>query len=254
MSRLDGKVALITGAARGIGRGCALELARRGADIVVNDFANVEQAQATAEEIRSLGGRALTIPGDVSDRKAMEETVRRAVAEFGRLDILIANAARNIRKPFLEMEEQDMADTLAVTLWGAFHVSQFAARQMVRQGHGGSIVFISSVHAVLPTPNNLAYNTAKSGLNHMARTMAAELVSHAVRVNIIEPGWIDTPGERRYKTEEELQNAGKALPMGRLGCIQDIARGAGYLCSDDAAYVTGTMLRIDGGYVLPRIS
>jgi glucose 1-dehydrogenase len=253
MSRLDGKVALITGSARGIGKGCALELARRGADIVVNDLANLQQAEAAAAEIRALGRRVLVVSADVSDRKAMEEMVRRVVADLGRLDILIANAARNIRKPFLEMEEDDMAATLAVTLWGAFHVSQFAARQMVRQGHGGSIVFISSVHAVLATPNSLAYNTAKSGLNHMARTMAAELVPHAIRVNIIEPGWIDTPGERIYWSEEAIREGTKLLPMARLGTTEDIARGAAYLCSDDAAYITGSTLRIDGGYVLPRI-
>jgi glucose 1-dehydrogenase len=253
MSRLDGKVALVTGSARGIGKGCALELARRGADLVVNDLANLRQAEATAEEIRALGRRALVIAADVSDRKAMDEMVRRAVADLGRLDILIANAARNIRKPFLDMEEEDMAATLAVTLWGGFHVSQFAARQMVRQGEGGSIVFISSVHAILATPNFLAYGTAKCALNHMARTMAAELVPHGIRVNVIEPGWIDTPGERNFKTEEELQEAGKLLPMGRLGSVEDIARGAAYLSSDDAAYVTGSTLRIDGCYVLARL-
>ena len=252
MSRLDGKVALVTGSARGIGKGCALELARRGADIVLNDFANLHLAEATQAEIRALGQRALVIAADVSDRKAMEEMVRRTVADLGRLDILIANAARSIRRPFLEMEEEDMAATLAVTLWGAFHVSQFAARQMVRQGEGGSIVFISSVHAVLTMPNFLAYGTAKCGLNHMARIMAAELVPHAIRVNVIEPGWIDTPGERAFKTEEELAEAAKLLPMGRLGTIEDIARGAAYLCGEDAAYVTGSTLRIDGGYMVGR--
>jgi glucose 1-dehydrogenase len=150
------------------------------------------------------------------------------------------------------MEPEDVQQTLAVTFWGAFHVSQLAARQMVRQGSGGSIVFISSVHAYLPIPGAAAYNAGKAGLNHMARTMAAELTPHAIRVNVIEPGWIDTPGERSWKSGPELQEAGRQLPWGRLGSPEEIARGAAYLASDDASYVTGTILRIDGGYVLPR--
>ena len=179
--------------------------------------------------------------------------MQRAVAELGSVDILIANAGRNIRKSFLEIEPREMQEILGVTLWGAFHASQLAARQMVRQGHGGSIVFISSVHAARAFPNSVAYNTAKCGLNHMARTMAAELTPYAIRVNAIEPGWIDTPGERGWVGEEQLLQEGKKLPMGRLGRASEIASGVAYLVSDDASYVTGSILRIDGGFVLPRL-
>ncbi len=252
MSGLEGKVALVTGAARGIGRACALELARRGADVAINELRYVDEAEAVAHAVREMSRRAMVVPADVSDRSAMDAMVQRTVTELGRLDVLVANAGRNARKPFLEMEPADMEQTLAVTLWGSFHVSQFAARRMVQQGQGGTIVFISSVNADLAIQGSAAYNAAKSGVNQMARTMAAELAPHAIRVNVIEPGWIDTPGERGWKSEQELIEAGRKLPFGRLGSPEEIARGVAYLASNDASYVTGSTLRIDGGYVLPR--
>jgi len=254
MSGLEGKVALVTGAARGIGRACVLEMARRGAGVAINDVRFIDEAESVAREVRAMSKRAIVAQGDVSDRQAMDALVNRTVEELGRLDILVANAGRNVRKPFLEMEPQDMEETLAVTLWGTFHVSQLAARQMVRQGRGGSIVFISSVHAVLAIPGSAAYNAAKAGINHLARTMAAELTPHSVRVNTIEPGWIDTPGERAAFGEQQLREAGAQLPLGRMGTADEIARGAAFLASDEASYITGSTLRIDGGYALPRLS
>ena len=229
-------------------------MARRGADVAINDVRLIDEAESVAREVRAMSKRAIVAQGDVSDRQAMAALVNRTVEELGRLDILVANAGRNVRKPFLEMEPQDMEETLAVTLWGTFHVSQLAARQMVRQGRGGSIVFISSVHAVLAIPGSAAYNAAKAGINHLARTMAAELTPHSVRVNTIEPGWIDTPGERAAFGEQQLREAGAQLPLGRMGTADEIARGAAFLASDEASYITGSTLRIDGGYALPRLS
>jgi glucose 1-dehydrogenase len=245
-----GKVALVTGGNRGIGKGCALELARRGADVCLNYRGHAEEAEEVARQVRALGRRALVFQADVAERAACRAMVERTVAEFGRLDVVVANAAYSIRKPFLEMEEEDMAATFAVTLWGAFHVAQFGARQMARQCEGGSIVFISSVHAVVPVPNSVAYNISKAGMNQMARTMAAELARLRIRVNVVEPGWTDTPGERAFATEEELQAGGKRMPLGRLATIEDIAYGVAYLASPEADYVTGTVLRIDGGFVV----
>ena len=193
---LEGKVALITGANRGIGEGCALELARRGADIAVNYRRHGEEAEAVAEKVRKLGRRAIVLQGDVTDRQRDEEMVRSTASELGSLDILVANAAASIRKPFVDLTEEDLRFTIDICLWGVIHCCQFAARQMVAQGQGGNIVVVSSVHAVLPIKNSLPYNTAKAGINHMARTMASELVGEGIRVNILEPGWIDTPGER----------------------------------------------------------
>ncbi len=247
---LTGKVALITGGNRGIGKGCALELARLGADVVVNYRGHAEEAESVAAAVRAMGRRVLVFQADVADRAACSAMLERTVAEFGRIDVLVANAALTVRKPFLELEEADFTRTLGVTLLGAFHCAQFAARHMVRQGEGGSIVFMSSVHAVLPVIASLPYNAAKAGMNHMSRTIAAELAPHQIRVNVIEPGWTDTPGERAFLSEEKLQEGAKALPFGRLATIEDIARGVGYLASPSGAYVTGATLRIDGGLVL----
>ncbi len=249
---LRGKVALITGANRGIGKGCVLQLAREGADIAINYRKHAAEARGVAAEVRAMGRRAIILQADVSDRKRDHQMVQRTVSELGRLDVLVANAYASIRKPFLELTEKDMIFTLGVTLWGVFHCCQFAARQMVSQGEGGSIVVISSVHAMLPFKNALPYNTAKAGINHMARTMANELTKHRIRVNIVEPGWTDTPGERRHSTEDELMEAGKQLPLGRLATIEDIAKGVVFLASSEASYITGSNLRIDGGFVLPR--
>jgi len=247
MIDLNGKVALITGSSRGIGRGCALEMARAGADIAVNYRTHPDEAEAVAEEIRSMGRQALVVGADVADRSAVENLVNTTIDEFGHLDIAVCNAAYSKREPFLEMSIEGMQRTLDVTLWGVFHVAQASARQMVEQGRGGCLLFISSVHAFIPVPTSLAYNAAKAGLNHMGATIANELTPHHIRVNTIEPGWIDTPGERNYATEEEIQEGGQKLPWGRMGSIEDIGRAATFLCSDAADYITGSVLRVDGG-------
>ena len=248
MIDLKGKVALITGSSRGIGRGCALEMARAGAAIAINYRTHPDEAEQVAEEIRGLGQPALVVEGDVTDRTAVDRMVAQIVEQLGRLDIAVCNAAASKPEPFLEMSIEGMQHTLDVTLWGVFHAAQAAARQMVEQGSGGSLLFISSVHAFIPVPHSLAYNTAKAGINHMAATIAAELATHRSRVNVIEPGWINTPGEREYFSEEHLQEEGVKLPWGRLGTIEDIGRAATFLCSGAADYITGAVLRVDGGF------
>lgn len=252
MIDLSGKVALITGASRGIGRGCALEMARTGADIAINYYRHGEEAEEVAQQVRALGRRAWVVQADVADRLAVEQMVAGAVERLGRLDIAVCNAYYSKREPFLEMSVEGMRRTLDVTLWGAFHTAQFGARQMVKQGKGGSILFISSVLAFIPIPTSLAYNAAKAGMNQMAATIAAELTGNRIRVNVIEPGWTDTPGERQFMSEEQIREGGKQLPWGRLGTIEDLGRAATFLCSDAADYITGEVLRVDGGYWLPR--
>jgi glucose 1-dehydrogenase len=252
MVNLKGKVALITGSSRGIGRGCALEMARAGADITVNYRSHAEEAEAVAEEIRALHRQALVVQADVSNRSAVDRMVAATIERFGHLDILVCNAYYSKREPFLEMSIEEMQRTLDVTLWGTFHAAQASARQMVAQGRGGSMVFISSLYAFIPFPTSLAYNTAKAGINHMAATIANELTADRIRVNAIQPGWTDTPGERQYATEEEIREGGNKLPWGRLGTIEDIGRAATFLCSDAADYITGAVLRIDGGLSLQQ--
>ena len=252
--KLEGKVALVTGAARGIGKGVALELAKNGADVMINDIAPREVAADVLNEIQSLGRRAAFFQGDVGDRTRDEHMMEQTVRHLGRLDILVNNAAISIRKPLLELDPSDVERVWHVALWGVFHCSQLAARHMVAQGDGGNIVSISSVHAYRAFPTSTAYNAAKAAVNHMSQTWAVELARYHIRVNFIEPGWIDTPGERNFYTEDQLREEGSKLLLGRLGRPQEIGKAVAYLVSDDASYVTGTCLRVDGGFVLPTIA
>lgn len=253
MVDLENKVAIVTGSSRGIGRGCALEMAKAGADVVVTYRTHPEEAQEVAKIIRQMGREALVVPLDVADRGQVEDMVQAAREKFGKINILVNNAAITIRKPFLEMPVEDMARVLNVSLWGVFHCSQTVARVMVEQGQGGKIIIISSVHASIPYGTSLPYNTAKAGINNMGYTMAAELAQYRINVNVIEPGWTDTPGERVLETEENLQEEGKKLPWGRLGKIEDIGKAATFLASDAADYITGACLRVDGGFWLPQM-
>jgi glucose 1-dehydrogenase len=250
--KLSGKVALVTGAGRGIGREIAIELARQGADVAICDLHRREGAGSTGTAVEQEGRRALFFEADVADRAAMSKVVEETAARLGRLDILVNNAAYSVRKPMLELEAADVERVWAVIQWGAFHCSQLAARQMVKQGKGGSIVMISSVHAYRPFPLSTAYNGAKAAVNHMAYTWAVELAPHRIRVNVVEPGWIDTPGEREFFGEHYVREEGRKLVLGRIGEPEDIAKAVLYLVSEDASYVTGTCLRVDGGYILPR--
>lgn len=247
---LKGKKALVTGAARGIGKGCALALARAGADVAVNDRERTPALEALAADIRGLDRDAALVEGDAFERASCERIVQRAVEAFGRLDILVSNPAFSRRAEFLEYPPAAFDDVLRGTLTAGFHMSQLVARHMVQRGGGGKIVFISSVHAEMAYARSVAYNAAKAGLNHMARTIAAELAPHRINVNVIEPGWIDTPVEHEVFGTEAIRRAAPTLPWGRLGTPDDIGRAAAFLASDAADYVTGASLLVDGGLLL----
>ena len=247
---LDGKVALISGASRGIGRGIAVQMGRSGANITVNYRTHADEAEAVAAEIRQAGSDALVHKADVADREAVDAMVNATVEKFGRLDIAVANAYYSKREPFLDLALEGARRTLEVTFWGAFHIAQAGARQMVKQGEGGAILFISSVLAEIPFSTSLPYNAAKAGINQMSATIANELADYRIRSNVIAPGYTDTPGERQYATEAQIREAATALPWKRLGTPEDIAHAATFLCSDAADYITGTVLSVDGGYWL----
>lgn len=250
MIDLTGKVALITGSSRGIGQGCAVEMAQAGADIAINYNTHPEDAEAVAQQIGAMGRKTAIIQADVSSRAAVDTMVAQAVSELGRLDIVVCNAYYSHRGPFLELPVEGVQRTLDVCLLGSFHAAQAGARQMVAQGEGGSILFISSVHAVVPVPGSLAYNAAKAGINHMSATIASELAPNRIRSNVIEPGWIDTPGERTTMSAEALAAEGDKLPWKRMGTIEDIGRAATFLVSGAADYITGSIFRVDGGFCL----
>lgn len=245
--KLEGKRALVTGAAQGIGRGCALALAEAGADVAVNDREATPELSLLVEEIRGLGRQAAPVLGNAFERAECERIVEAACAALGSLDILISSPACAIRAPFLEYDPNDFDTVLRGTLTAGFHISQLVARQMVARGGRGKIVFISSVQARMPYTKSVAYNAAKAGLNNLAYTIANELLPHRINVNVIEPGWVDTPGERRAFGDEAIARDGPRLPWGRLGTPLDIGRAAAFLASDDADYITGTTLVVDGG-------
>lgn len=256
MKRFKGKTALITGSARGIGRGIALCLAEEGANVVINDRSNEAQAEETVQEIKTLGSDAIFLKADVSDRDRVAKLMADAVEYFGRIDVVVSNAAYSIRDKVVEAKWEDVLTTLEVTQFGVFHICQAAAQHMVQQtpnpSSRGKIVLISSVQSEVAAEGSAAYNMAKAGINHFASTLAAELTESRINVNVITPGWIDTPGERSFYSEEEIQAGGKQLPWGRIGTPRDIGKAVAYLASDDADYVTGSILKVDGGYVVAR--
>jgi glucose 1-dehydrogenase len=248
---LAGQAALVTGASAGIGRAIALALARAGANIAVNYLTYPEAAEVLAQEIHALGRRVLLLPADVSHQDAVEAMTERAAAELGGLDVVVANAASSDEAPFHTADMAGFRRSIDVTMWGAFYTFRAAAARMIRRGRGGNLVVISSTHARDAIPTSMAYNMAKAAVEQMARTAAVELLPHRIRVNIVRPGWTDTPGERKYFTEEQLRQAGAALPWGRLGRPEEVARAVLFLVDPAADYITGSTLSVDGGIQLP---
>jgi len=240
-----------SGASSGIGRATALALAQEGADVAINYLTYPESAEELAGQVRALGRRASLFPIDVSDQSAVEQMVNRVVAELGRLDLLVTSAF------YSDEEKLHLADmigfrrTIDVTMWGTFYALRAAANAMIRQGQGGSIVLVSSEHAVVPMPTCAAYNMAKAAVDQLGRTAALELIPHGIRVNVIYPGWTDTPGERKYFSEDVLRKASAQLPAGRLAWPEEIARGILFLLDPASEYVIGSILPIDGGGLLP---
>jgi glucose 1-dehydrogenase len=248
---LTDKAALVSGASRGIGRAIALGLAQAGADVAINFNSHPEEAEEAAADVRRTGRRALLLQADVADYAAVENMVARTVAEFGRLDVAVSNAAYSDREPFYKADLAGFRRTVDVTMWGVFNLLRASARQMISQGDGGAIVIVSSPHAYIPVPQSMAYNLSKAAVDQMSRTAAIELVDFRIRVNVVHPGWTDTPGERKFATEEKIKRAGASLPWKRMGRPDEMARGVVFLCDPASDYITGAELLIDGGSTLP---
>lgn len=250
---LTAKVALVTGAARGIGRAIALELAYAGANVALNDLDIGEEAQEVQHHIVALGRTASLHQADVSQRHDVEGMVQAIVARYGRLDIMINNAAMQREEPFLEITDDALHRVLDVDLKSVVLCGQIAARQMISMGRGGRIINISSVHAFSSFKSAALYDAAKAGVVRLTATMALELAQYAITVNAIAPGWMDTPGTAPFlNTEDNRLAVNASLPVGRVGNPHEVGQLAAYLCSEAAAYITGACIVIDGGYMLGR--
>ncbi len=248
---LQGKTAIVTGASLGIGRATALALGRSGANVVINYHSHAQAAEEVVQAVRAVGARAIQVQADVSDHAAVERLVAESVAQFGAVDIAVSNAAFSERELFHEANLEGFRRTVDVTMWGAYYLLRAATRQMIRQGTGGAIVMVSSPHAFIPVPKSMAYNMSKAAVDMMAKTAAIEVAKSGIRVNIMHPGWTDTPGERKFATEESLRSAGDFIPLGRLGTSEEIAEAILVLCDPRHGYMTGASLLVDGGISLP---
>lgn len=251
MTDLKGKRAIVSGASRGIGRGVAIELAKAGAEVVVNYRSHGEEADEVIAACEAAGSKAHKIQADFEQQDAIERLVEESANLMGGIDIIVSNAVYSDRHLFLESELSEFRKTIDVSMWGAFYFVRAAAKKMVAAGAGGNIVVISSPHAHMAIPGAMAYNMAKAANDQMARTAACELAQHRIRVNIIHPGWTDTPGERKFFSEETLAAEGAKLPWGRLGKPEEIGHGVVFLCNPQNEYITGSTVTIDGGIQLP---
>ncbi len=245
--RLEGKVAVVTGAARGLGRACAECMAAEGAKVVVSDV-NADAGAEVVAAIRGGGGDATFIACDVGDKAQVDALIAGAVAAYGRVDSAVANAGIVNFSDFLELSEADFDAVLRVNLKGVFLTGQAAARQMVEQGTGGTIVNMSSINAVVAIPNIVPYVTAKGGVNQLTRGMALALADKGIRVNAIGPGSIATEMVQAVLSDpEKARGALSRTPMGRFGEPEEIGKVAVFLASDDSSYMTGEIVYVDGG-------
>jgi 3-oxoacyl-[acyl-carrier protein] reductase len=245
--RLKDKVALITGAGRGIGEATALKFAKEGAKVVVCDI-QLESAEQTAQKIKELGGEAVAVKVDVTKRDEVDGLIQKAIDEFGRLDILVNNAGITADAKFLKMAEEDFDKVVAVNLKGVYLCGQAASKVMVEQGNG-VILNASSVVGLYGNFGQTNYAATKFGVIGMTKTWAKELSPKGVRVNAVAPGFILTP--MTEKMPEKVLNMMKdKAPIKRLGTPEDVANAYEFLASDEASFITGAVLSVDGGVVL----
>lgn len=246
--KLHNKVALVTGSSQGIGRGIAVRLAEAGADLVINGRQHDDASRHTLEQVHALGRRACFIAADVGVVAECQRLVEQAIEQMGRLDILVNNAGVQKHAAFLDASEADYDQVLNVNLRGPFFLSQAFARYLRDSGRGGRIINNSSVHEELPFPNFTGYCASKGGLKMLMRNLAIELAPLGITVNNVAPGAIETPINRELMNQpEKLAGLLANIPAGRLGQPRDVAAAVAFLASDEADYITGTTLVIDGG-------
>lgn len=245
---LEAKVAIVTGASRGIGREIALTLAENGTNVVVNYMGNQALAEDVAAQIKALGRDSLAIKADVAKSEDVEQLVAQTIARFGRVDILINNAGITKDNLIMRMKEEDWDSVIETNLKSSFLLSKGVSRQMMKQRYG-RIVNISSVVGIMGNAGQANYVAAKAGMIGLTKTLARELASRGITVNAIAPGFIETDMTEALGSEikEQLLNQ---IPLARLGSTKDVANAVKFLVSDDASYITGQVINVDGGMVM----
>jgi len=247
--RLKDKVALVTGASSGIGAAIAARFAAEGARVAVNYRPNSPRDHdAALAAVAGFGDYAIAVEADVSQRVQVEAMMAATVKEFGRIDIAVCNAGIEIKKGFLDTTDEEWNRVLGVNLYGSFVVSQAAAREMVRQGGGGRLIYISSVHEDIPFPEYTSYCASKGAIRMMMRNLCIELAPHGITANNIAPGAIATPiNQSVLDNPIAFKNAVSEIPLGRFGKPDEVASVAVFLASDEASYVSGSTYYVDGG-------
>ena len=245
---LAGKVALVTGASRGIGRAIALTLAQNGADVAINFAGNVAAAQEVADAITAMGRKALLVQGSVADADGVQAIVKKVVAELGRLDILVNNAGITRDGLLMRMKTEDWDAVLETNLKGVYNCSKAVMRTMMKQ-KGGRIVNMASVVGETGNAGQCNYSAAKAGVIGFTKSLAKEVASRGITVNAVAPGFIATD-MTKVLTDDQKAEMAKTIPLGRAGQPQDVANAVLFLVSDEAAYITGQVLNVDGGMVM----
>lgn len=240
----DKKVALVTGGSRGIGKACALELAKAGYDVVINYVGNEEAANQSVTELKAAGSNALALKFDVTDKDAVEAGVAQVVEKYGRIDVLVNNAGITRDGLFMRMNSENWEAVINTNLNSAFYVTNPVAKLMIKQREG-AIINMASISGVYGNAGQANYSAAKAGLIGMTKALAKELGSRNIRVNAIAPGFINTDMTKDLKLEGLVEH----IPLRRLGEVEDIAKTVKFL-ADDALYITGQVLQVDGGLVI----
>ncbi|MHB1796983.1 MAG: SDR family oxidoreductase [Vulcanimicrobiaceae bacterium] len=245
---LTGATALVTGGDTGIGAAIVRALSARGANVAIDYFGDATPARALVSELVTAGRKAVAFAGNVADASDVAGLVAQTVSAFGSLDILVNNAGIEARYPFVDTPDDVWQREIAVNLTGPFLCSRAAAKQMIAQGRGGRIVNVSSIHEDVTAPTNAPYCAAKGGVRMLMRTIAVELAPYAITVNNVAPGAIDTPMDAATKANRKLDTELlDEIPLRRWGKPEEVAGLIAWLCGDEAAYVTGATLVIDGG-------